>query len=751
MMSIDQKGPMLAKMQERLAALRQRGREGEEDRAQKFGMFAGVFTPTVLTILGAIMYLRTGWVVGNAGLLGAIAIILLAHVITVTTGLAVSSVVTNTRVGAGGAFAIISQSLGLEVGGSIGIPLFLAQGISIALYVLAFTEAWLRIFPSHPQAVVALLTFALVFGIAYISAQFASRTQFIILAIVAFSLFSVFLASFPVFGLPGLSETPLLVGDFTDANFWQTFAVFFPAVTGIMVGISMSGSLRQPRRDIPIGTMSAIGVTVVIYLALAYWLSRIATPEELLTNSTVMVDKAVWGWAVLAGMLGATFSSALGSLVAAPRVMQALAQHDILPFSRYFAAEAANGEPRHAMYFAGGVGLLAMLAALVGGGLDAVAVIITMFFLITYGMLNVVILFEQTLDTVSFRPTFSVPRIVPFVGMVGCVLVMFLIRPVFGLVAVVLVLALYLYLSRRQLATLDSDVRSGLSESIAEWGVKRTREMQAAPERTWKPVVLAPVRSVDTLSGSYLFLRAMTSPKGTVQALGIHPPGEEERLEGLKMLAQAFRDDGIYAEATLLEEADFVNGVRVTTQVLRHTFFRPNILFLHLRPGSDLQELQELVDKTAAYQMGIALLARHPIVELGREQEISVWMSDQGPDWKLDLRLSNQDLALLLAYQLARNWDGRITLHMAVPDQRTREKAQKFLWELVSLTRLPGNTDVVVDVAPFEHALTEAPPADLSIFGLSSEPDLVFVRELVQKVSGSCIFVRDSGEESALA
>jgi len=135
---------------------------------KKFGMFAGVFTPTVLTILGAIMYLRTGWVVGNAGLGGAIIIILLAHVITVSTGLAVSSVVTNTRVGAGGAFAIISQSLGLEVGGSVGIPLFLAQGISIALYVLAFTESWLRIFPSHPEALVAILTFAAVFCIVYI-------------------------------------------------------------------------------------------------------------------------------------------------------------------------------------------------------------------------------------------------------------------------------------------------------------------------------------------------------------------------------------------------------------------------------------------------------------------------------------------------------------------------------------------------------------------------------------------------------
>ena len=744
---------MLANLRNRLSGLRRRERDekSESDDAKKFGMFAGVFTPTVLTILGAIMYLRTGWVVGNAGLLGAITIILLAHVITVSTGLAVSSVVTNTRVGAGGAFAIISQSLGLEVGGSVGIPLFLAQGISIALYVLAFSEAWLRIFPTHIEPLVAIVSFLVVFLIAYISAKFASRTQFLILFIVGFSLVSVFLASYPILGQPGFTETPVLFGSYPDANFWATFAVFFPAVTGIMVGISMSGSLSNPRRDIPIGTMSAIFITMCVYLGLAYWLARIATPEELLTNSTIMVDKAVWGWAILAGMLGATFSSALGSIVAAPRVMQALALHDIFPYSRYFAEEAKNGEPRHAMYLAAGVGFLALIAALVGGGLDAVAGIITMFFLITYSMINVVVLIEQTLDTVSFRPTFSVPRLVPFVGMVGCIFVMFLIQPVFSLIAIVLVLALYFYLSRRHLATLETDVRSGLSASVAEWGVKRTREMQAAPERTWKPVVLVPVKSADTLSGSYLFLRSMASPKGTVQALGIYSPGEIKRLAGLRQLARAFREDGIYAEATLLEEEDFINGVRATTQILRHTFFRPNILFLHLRQDSDLDELQQLVDKTAAYQMGIALLARHPVIELGREQLINVWVSNQGPDWQIDLKQGNMDLGILLAYQLARNWNGRITLRMAVPDEETKEKAEKFLDELTDLARLPRNTMCKVSVSSFMDALAQTPRADLSVFGLAREPDLTFVQTLVQKVNGSCIFVRDSGDESALA
>ena len=313
---------------------------------RKMGTFAGVFTPTVLTILGVIMYFRLGYVVGNGGLLGAIGVILLAHVITVSTGLSVSSIVTNTRVGAGGAFAIISRALGLEVGGSVGIPLFLAQGISVALYLLGFAEGWQRIFPHHPAVLVTLVAFVVVFGIAYISAQFAARTQFLIMAIVAASLISIALGSVRLLGGEGFTATPVLWGPFEGENFWSTFAIFFPAVTGIMTGISLSGDLRDARRAIPLGTMSAIGLTMVIYLLLTYWLARVATPEELINNSTIMVDKALFGPAILAGMLGATFSSALGSLVAAPRVMQALAEQNIIPFSGIFSRRNSKGEPR---------------------------------------------------------------------------------------------------------------------------------------------------------------------------------------------------------------------------------------------------------------------------------------------------------------------------------------------------------------------------------------------------------------------
>ena len=237
-----------------------------------------------------------------------------------------------------------------------------------------------------------------------------------------------------------------------------------------------------------------------------------------------------------------------------------------------------------------------------------------------------------------------------------------------------------------------------------------------------------------------------------MHALGIYATEKEkEKLHDLESLTEGFVSDGIYSNETYIEEFDFVNCVRATTQVLRETFFRPNILLLRLREDSDLDELQALVDKTAAYSMGILLLYNHPVNGMGREQMITVWVSNQGPEWKLDLGLSNLDLALLVAYQLSQNWNGKITLCMAVPEKGAQAQAEEYLKQLISLTRLPSTTGVQVFVHPFEQAIKRAPATDLNIFGLAHEPDLRFIRHLALEVDTSCVFVRDSGEESAMA
>ena len=463
---------------------------------KQFGTFGGGFALTVITILGVIMYLREGWIIGSAGLLGGLLIITAGFAITLCTAFAMSTITTNIRIGAGGAYAIIAQSLGLEVGGSVGIPRYLPQALAVTMYIFGFREGWLFVFPNHPALLVDIATFAVLYGIAYVSADFAIRVQYLIMALIAASLISIGAAAATGSMQYGLGEIQLW-GDFVGTpdnpsepqSFWIVLAVFFPATTGIMAGANMSDDLEDPKRSIPVGTLAAIGVSFVIYVLLAIWIDCSATPQEMTSNYTIMIDKAYWPPAVLAGLLGATFSSALASSVGGGRILQAMGAHRVVPGADWLERLSSNDEPRHAMMVTGAL----IFGSLLVRDLNAIAPLITMFFLVTYAMICAAVLIEQSLDLVSFRPRLRFPIWVSPLGLAGSLLAMFIINPTVSLVSLVVTLGFYAVLARRQLDAPFEDVRSGLFVALAEWAAKRVTELPTMQERVWKPDLLVPV------------------------------------------------------------------------------------------------------------------------------------------------------------------------------------------------------------------------------------------------------------------
>lgn len=730
--------------------------EQVEGRAevQKYGTFAGVFTPTLLTILGVIMYLRQGSVVGNAGLGGAWIIIGLVCGIIACTALSMSCITTNIRIGAGGAYSIISQSLGLEVGGSVGVPLYLSQALAVSMYVFGFREGWQFIFPEHPALLVDLLTYAVIMGIALVSAGFAFRIQYLILAIIVVSLVSVFATAFTgqlefepqLWGdFPGFPET-----GFQGTDMWFLFALFFPAATGIMAGANMSGELENPRRSIPVGTLAAVVVGTVIYMALAWWLARAASPTELVSNYTIIIDRALWGPAVLAGLLGATFSSGLASLVGAPRILHALADSGILPRMGWLAERTPKGEPRNAVIFTGGVVLLALLLR----DLNTVAPLITMFFLITYAMINVVVFIEQSLGLISFRPLFRIPRFVSFFGAAGCLFAMFIIEPVFSLVALGLVLAFYMILLRRRIQAPGGDVRSGLFAALAEWAAQKVTELPPSPERSWKPSILVPVDRMTQLRGGFPLLADLTSLGGSVKLLGLREGGEGSELRReMPGFVRAFRKRGVFARMTFIEEAEPGQGLIAAMQALDGAFFRPNCVFTRLPTEDDPVEeelIRRIVRRARQLRTGVILLADHPEAGLGRRQSLNVWIRDQSPDWKVSMRLGNMDMSLLVGHILRTAWGGDLNIVCIVEDEAQEGAARTFLEQVSDLARL-APVNVVIRVGALADHLSTVPTADLDIFGLSGDPDFRFARHVLATTASSCLFVRDSGEENVLA
>ena len=407
----------------------------------RFGTFSGVFTPTVLTILGLILYLRLGWVVGQSGLAGALIIIAISNVITFCTGLSLSTLATNMRVRTGGTYYMIARTLGLEIGGAIGIPLYLSQGISVAFYLIGFTEAFHAVYPQLDPTLIAT-GLAILFGaLAFVGADFIIKLQYGILVIIALSLISFF------WGGVGKGVPPVYFAPETaTASFWQVFAIFFPAVTGIMVGVSMSGDLKDARTSIPRGTLGAILLTALIYTACALWLGTHATTEELIGETMIMQKISAWPILILLGVWVSTLSSALGSIVAAPRTLQAIAMDRAVP--KFMGSRLGSvTEPRLAVI------LTTVLALIViwMGNLDFVAPIITMFFLNTYGMINLMAGIETFVGNPSFRPRLKVHWAVSLLGALGCYGAMFLINALATVIAILISYGVFVLLKRRSL------------------------------------------------------------------------------------------------------------------------------------------------------------------------------------------------------------------------------------------------------------------------------------------------------------
>ncbi|MEZ4322630.1 MAG: amino acid permease [Myxococcota bacterium] len=708
-----------------------------EPSAALFGTFAGVYRPVFLTVLGALLYLREGWLVGNAGLGGAILIILAAYTITGTTALSVSSIATNLRLKAGGAFAIIAGALGLEAGGAIGVPLYIAQTISSVMYLYAFSEGYGFLFPTHDPRLVTAVAFLIVGGTVLRSAALASRAQAVMFGVVIVALLSAFGG-----WATATPQLPSLVGRFAEASPLTCFALFFPAATGIMVGAGMSGSLENPRESVPRGTMLAWGTTLVIYLLGAVWYATVVPRQELLTNNLAMVDHALFGPLVLFGLLSSTLMAALSSLVAAPRLLQAMAEHQVVPRSDLLQKLTPAGEPRNAI-----LATLALAAVgLLAGSLDAIAPIITSFFIMTYLAVNVVVFLEQSLGLVSWRPTFPIRTAIPLVGTIACVLGLVLSSPAGGLPEVMFVVGIFVYLARRKrVDTPWETVQSGMAQSVAAWAALKASQMRRSP-RTWKPDLLVPVREPEEARAMAHLARAIVEFRGSVKFVALT---EDHALaESLDAIVAELRADEKFASWHLMPEEVPGQGARLSLSAMQGTFFAPNLLLLSDR--TDPEVLQSICDHARAHRVGVVLAFDDRENPVGSPSSAAAWISDRAPDWELSLRVANLDLPVLLTYLLTWKRHGSIHLATVLRDPASRPDAQRFLSDLVELGRIPRATTHVLEGGLTENLAAIQGP-EVHIFGLPEHLDLQRLAEIRRIAGVTTLFVQDSGQESALS
>jgi len=720
---------------------------------QKFGTMAGVFTPTFLTILGVIMYIRHPWVVGNAGIIGALMVIFVAVAITFSTALSLSSITTNIRIGSGGAFSLISQSLGLEIGGAIGIPFFFSQAIAVAMYIFGFREGLQMLMTGFNPLLLDLFVFTLVLVIAFISTSFAFKIQYVIMAIIILSIFSIVGGlfvhdinyDFQWFGKYGGS----IDNNFSSSSFWVVFAVFFPAVTGVMAGANMSGDLKNPRTSIPNGTISAVIITTIVYVGLVFVAAFLATPQELLENYNVFIDKSYFPPIVLAGLLGATLSSALGSFVGAPRILLALGEKRILPKSEFLAKTNAKGEPFNAMI----ITAIIVLFGLSLRDLNTIAPLITMFFMITYAMVNIVALIEQSLALPSFRPTLKIPIVVPMIGAFGSLTVMFIINAVVALLSLILIIFFYAYLVRKKLKSEAGDSRSGLFTALAEWSTKKTTELTPTREvRSWRPDLLIPVTAPKEIRSSFKLIESIVAPKGSVKFLALKNLNKnlEDKLNAyLPQVTQRLKKQNISTSYTYVSGDDITETLRITMQSLNVAFFKPNTLFIPVKENdSFFSSYQSILNLARQNSYGVLLYFPFENVGLSLEKDITLWLKDFSDDWKTVYNINNNDLAILIALLLQKNWKGNLKVKVSVDG--TGIDSDIDMSRLNDLVRFPIGTKLERYQPTSELELLIENSTDINIMGVPVDKSIQDLIEIVTKSRTSALFCLDSYNENAL-
>lgn len=609
---------------------------------KKFGT-APVFFTAISTILGAILFLRFGVAVGSIGFWGAIAIILLGHLVTIPTALAISELATNKRVEGGGEYFIISRSFGLNIGATIGIALYLSQAISVAFYVIAFTEAFEFVFdfmnkgygielPRQVISLPAMLFLAIL--IFKKGANVGVKALYFVIGILFLSLILFFFGTTD-YGVN--SSFSLKIAEFRNMDqFFVVFAIIFPAFTGMTAGVGLSGDLKKPSKSIPLGTLAATIIGMIIYFFIVYKLAAFASVEDLQNNQLIMAKIAIGGAIVIPfGLAASTISSALGSIMVAPRTLQALANDLSFPskkLNQWLSSERSkDSEPINATLI---TTIIAVIFVALGD-VNAVAEIISMFFMVTYGALCLISFLYHFGSSPSYRPSFKSRWYISLIGFTASIWIMFKINLVYALAALILMTLLYLFMkyyhkNRRGLETIFLNSIFQLSRNLQVYLQKKIKK---APEKEWRPSAIC--ISENTLKqnkafellnwisfkygfGTYIHLLKGYYSKATVN----------QSRDVLKALINKFEHTENHVYIDTLISPSFTSAIAQTIQVPGIAGMENNMVIFEFEKESPsfLPEIIENLGLVSAGKFDICIVGSSTKV-IKNKNDIHVWIS----------------------------------------------------------------------------------------------------------------------------
>ncbi len=699
---------------------------------RRFGT-APVFLTAISTILGAILFLRFGYAVGNVGLLGAVGLILIGHAVTVPTGLAIAEIATNLKVEGGGEYYIISRSFGATVGGAIGISLYFSQAISVAFYLIAFAEAFRPLFAwiqaqtgFSPDVRMVSIPAAVILSFLIIKrgANIGVSALWVVVSILAVAL-GVFFLGKPTADAP--TELFLFNKVAGHDDLFVVFAIIFPAFTGMTAGVGLSGDLKNPRKSIPLGTLSATLTGMAVYMLVVIKLARCASAESLATNQFIMSDIALWGPIIPIGLAAATISSAIGSILVAPRTLQALAGDRVLPVPKanqfLGLGKGETNEPVNATVVTAVIILLFVSL----GNVNFVAKIISMFFMITYGTLCTISFLEHFAGNPSYRPTFRTKWYLSLVGAVAAFVMMFQMSTPYAALAVVAMCLIYIWVKRSRKGERDLAmvVKGVLFQMTRQLQVLIQKKQARVDMSNWRPSFIAISRNSLTRLGPFDLLRWISHYYGFGSFIHFikAPLTEETNNESKEILGKLIHQvdvsrAGMYVDTII--SPSFKTGVAQIVQIPGIAGMENNSILFEFRK-EDEEELQDILEGchfASVAGFNICIL-RSSDKHFGYRRNIHIWLTPG------DIR--NANLMIILSYIMIghRDWKHAEVKLFATFSPTEIEAKKKRLLQLVRKGQIPisPNNIQVLPLEPeksFDEFVSDTSNgADLVITGFS--------------------------------
>lgn len=659
----------------------------EEDASDGYRTFFGVFLPSVLSIFGVIMYLRLGWIIGNIGVPSTLFIIIFSSSITLLTGFSISATATNMQIGGGGAYYMISRSFGPELGSAIGVFLFLSQATAIAFYVEGFSESMRSLLPWIDPVIFEIATLSVLTVLVSYSTNIALKAQLLIFIVIIFTLLTIFFGS-------GVSEAgikPVAEGGFLgQLPFWGAFALFFPAVTGIEAGFSMSGVLKNPRRSLPLGTIAAVLSGLIVYCLLAVAIGRKFPNDILVSDYLFLQHYSPLPFLIILGIWGATLSSALGGLMGAPRTLQALSFDKVLP--KFLGIEFGKSkEPR----IASAVTFTIAALTLYFGNINMISPVLSMFFLISYGMLNLAAGLEGLLGNPSWRPTFRLHWSVSMLGAFLCLFAMLMINPLATFVAVFLIAFFWRFMKKREMSSSWEDIRQGVFLFFCRFAVYRLADLGPSA-RSWRPNFLVFTGSPSRRPYLLTFADAITRNKGFLTTASIFT--NDVSIQGkTRKIEETLREYLLKNKIQALVEVEAADckfdGIKKMIVNYGMGPIAPNTILLgDCEKNEHLNDYLMLIYAAQSASKNVIIIKENELVAKQQmEPVIDIW-------WDDDSR-RNSEFMVVLAHMLKSSslWQSHdIEIKSTVSHEKARENRLEYFQKFFESSRIKVNSKVLV-------------------------------------------------------